>query len=274
MNFTAGLNQILLLTVRIVCRRNHDDLERIAGTGFLLDRTLDDGSRVRYLVTARHVVENKATCQFSILLGDLFSPKLDRFQTFIIENPLTDWHYHPDQTIDVAVAVVSAIEEHKVDDLWPFFHPLIDHKAILNSIQATRLSASEEVCFVGYPRGLMDLHNNLPIVRRGYSASHYSLEFGGKAEFLMEATVIPGSSGSPVFLVRNNTLSGLLGIAVSFLVLRPSGELNKADDPEDPNEVLRGGLGLSIVIKAREIIATIDEHLRKASLVPKKLDIH
>ena len=218
-------------------------------------------------------MENRATCQFNILLGDGFTPHLDRTLTILVPNPQAEWFYHPDPSIDIAVMNVAEIERHKKDDLWPFIQPLIDTNALMSPIKSNRRSVSEDVAFVGYPRGLIDLKHHMPIVRRGYTASHYSLDFGGRPEFLMEATVIPGSSGSPVFLVQNGSLSSLLGVAVSFLVLKPSGEVNKADDPEDPNEVLRGGIGLSIVVKAREIITAIDSHLVRLGEVPLPLDI-
>jgi hypothetical protein len=58
----------------------------------------------------------------------------------------------------------------------------------------------EEVTMVGYPNGIWDEVNNMPVFRRGITATHPNLDWNGKPEFLIDAACFPGSSGSPVFL--------------------------------------------------------------------------
>ena len=58
----------------------------------------------------------------------------------------------------------------------------------------------EEITMVGYPNGIWDQVNNMPIFRRGITATHPNLDWNGKSEFLIDAACFPGSSGSPVFL--------------------------------------------------------------------------
>lgn len=53
---------------------------------------------------------------------------------------------------------------------------------------------------IGYPNGLWDSVNNMPIVRRGSMATNISLDHNGKREFVIDAACFPGSSGSPVIL--------------------------------------------------------------------------
>jgi hypothetical protein len=55
------------------------------------------------------------------------------------------------------------------------------------------------VLFIGYPDGRYDQANNLPILRAGKIASLPKVDFDGKPEFLIDAQVYRGSSGSPVF---------------------------------------------------------------------------
>ncbi|TFD74495.1 hypothetical protein E3T48_13320 [Cryobacterium fucosi] len=57
------------------------------------------------------------------------------------------------------------------------------------------------VTFIGYPNGLYDSASLLPIVRQGYAATAMNVDYEGKPTFLIDASVFPGSSGSPVFLV-------------------------------------------------------------------------
>ncbi len=60
----------------------------------------------------------------------------------------------------------------------------------------------EEIVMIGYPNGIWDRTHNLPIIRKGITATHARLPLNGKSEFLIDAGCFPGSSGSPVFLAN------------------------------------------------------------------------
>jgi hypothetical protein len=60
----------------------------------------------------------------------------------------------------------------------------------------------EDIIMIGYPNGIWDAKHNLPIIRRGITATHPKLSYNGKPEFLIDAACFPGSSGSPVFLAN------------------------------------------------------------------------
>ena len=62
------------------------------------------------------------------------------------------------------------------------------------------VDAVEEIIMIGYPNGLWDSTNNMPIVRRGITATNISFDYNGKKEFLIDAACFPGSSGSPVLI--------------------------------------------------------------------------
>ncbi len=57
---------------------------------------------------------------------------------------------------------------------------------------------------IGCPRGISDEVNNLPIVRRGITATSLSKLYNGKPEFMVDMACFPGSSGSPIFLYNRN----------------------------------------------------------------------
>jgi hypothetical protein len=63
------------------------------------------------------------------------------------------------------------------------------------------LSIGKEVFFIGYPENRFDVIHNLPLLRKGYIASAPNVDFNGEKQFLIDAQVFPGSSGSPVFTV-------------------------------------------------------------------------
>jgi hypothetical protein len=66
--------------------------------------------------------------------------------------------------------------------------------------QLEGLAALEDIVMVGYPIGLWDKVNNMPIIRRGITATHPKLPYNGREEFMIDAACFPGSSGSPVVL--------------------------------------------------------------------------
>ena len=62
----------------------------------------------------------------------------------------------------------------------------------------------EEILFVGYPSGISDQFHNLPVARRGITATPASVDYEGRPVFLIDASVYPGSSGSPVFIYNTD----------------------------------------------------------------------
>ena len=60
----------------------------------------------------------------------------------------------------------------------------------------------ESITFIGYPNGIWDEINLLPVVRQGTTATAYYYDFQGEPKFLIDASVFPGSSGSPVFIYK------------------------------------------------------------------------
>jgi hypothetical protein len=63
------------------------------------------------------------------------------------------------------------------------------------------------VTFIGYPNGIWDSKNLLPVVMRGTTASPIEVDFEGTPRFLIDASVFGGSSGSPVFILNQGTYS-------------------------------------------------------------------
>lgn len=167
-----------------------------------------------FLVTNKHVIDGVIKGRFSMLksttdnnewkpiLGDTIQVNFEK-KNFI---------GHPDEKIDVAVANVSpllnALKEKGVEPFWMHISP--------NLIPAEKdteifFTPAEEIYFVGYPNGLWDDINNLPIIRKGITATPYYINFKDEKKFLIDASVFPGSSGSPVFIYYKGTFSDKFG---------------------------------------------------------------
>lgn len=126
--------------------------------------------------------------------------------------------------------------------------------------QKKELKSIEDIWTIGYPNGLWDTTNNLPIIRESITATTPYIDYNGKREFLIDRKVISGSDGSPIIFYRdpyldkdNYTESGprlyLLGILSSNSQSTVQGN-SKSTNPS--SNVVPENLGL--VIKASEIL--------------------
>ncbi|MFR3321383.1 MAG: hypothetical protein ACLTSZ_09905 [Lachnospiraceae bacterium] len=80
--------------------------------------------------------------------------------------------------------------------------------------QIEYFAAIEDITFIGYPSGLYDSVNKLPIIRQGITATPIWNQFNGENVFLIDAGVFPGSSGSPVFIYNHGSYPTKDGIAI------------------------------------------------------------
>jgi len=110
---------------------------------------------------------------------------------------------HPDPQVDLAAITLLPVAKVINEKLgWnPCFMGLSQSDVPTES-QWTEFSALEEVTMVGYPTGIADSYNNLPITRRGVTATPPGFDYMGNAEFLIDMAVFPGSSGSPVLILN------------------------------------------------------------------------
>ena len=85
----------------------------------------------------------------------------------------------------------------------------------------------DDIFFIGYPSGLIDTQNLTPLMRRCSFSSIYSEDFSGEPVFIIDGSVFPGSSGSPVFHVGEKI--SLLGIISSAVVKQSKHETQYID---------------------------------------------
>ena len=146
-----------------------------------------------------------------------------------------------------------------------FYIPL-DVKLILSDEELDKLTAMEDITMVGYPNGIWDSVNNLPIFRKGITATHPKINYNGKEEFMIDAACFPGSSGSPVLLLNEGsyaTQDGIIvGSRVNLLGILYAGPQNTAKGNieivniptrQEPITISRIPNNLGIIIKAKKI---------------------
>lgn len=76
----------------------------------------------------------------------------------------------------------------------------------------------EHLTIIGYPDGLWDESNNLPLVRKGITASSLHYDFNGTPCFVMDAAIFGGSSGSPVFVYNEGHFTNAKGLVLGTRV--------------------------------------------------------
>jgi S1-C subfamily serine protease len=185
------LNQILV-TVSIVLQIKGSIIIGSA-SGFLYSRNDN-----LFLVTNQHVMRNEKDGVFPDSLRlRLHTDPNDISKTAEIDLPLYKgadrlWKGHPKHSsADVALLKLDA-ERVKKD----FFVRAWSRENFLPA--NFPLEPGEDVFIMGYPLSFHDLSHNLPIFRNAMIASTYRVPFQGQPFFLIDASLHPGTSGSPV----------------------------------------------------------------------------
>jgi len=192
-------------------------LYRSSGTGFFFSYTLDKNNKTVFpvIVTNYHVIKNAYKGFLYFKLSDsLGYPIYGKSDTIVINNFKDRWIVHPDTSVDLAILPLMPIinEYSKKTGMSKslYFSALPEASIPSDSVKKT-MNAIEEITTIGYPFGLRDYVNDLPIVRTGISATPIYLDFKLKKQFLVDVPVFFGSSGSPVFIYNSSVYTPRYG---------------------------------------------------------------
>jgi len=192
---------LMYSTVRISNVRRDGKLG--AGTAFFfrLKENNEKGTHVPVLMTNKHVIEQANTGELRFRCQDAEGNVVPNKSWGVgFEKFEADWTPHPDNNVDLCYLPFAPILRVAEKQGIQIHFRSIGKKDIPSQAQLEELKAVEEILMVGYPIGLFDEINNLPIYRRGITATHPAFKYNGKEEFLIDAACFPGSSGSPVFI--------------------------------------------------------------------------
>ena len=189
-------------TVRIECVGPNN--AKSSGTGFFYNLFVSGKQSVPVIVTNKHVLLGNDKAIFFLTLANIDgAPQLGKMERVEILNLSGQWIGHPDPNIDLAIIPTATLfhtlaNQGKIPFVVPLDQSLIPADSVLKS-----LTPVEDVLVVGYPDGIWDSHNNAPIFRRGITATAPYIPFNGQTVFLIDCSIFPGSSGSPVFLFNS-----------------------------------------------------------------------
>jgi hypothetical protein len=258
--------QLMYSTVRIECLLANG--QSSTGTGFFF-RFLDEGlSNVPCVVTNKHVVQGAIKGKIIFSLSDADGNPINTEHMPVEYNNFENsWIFHPEADIDLCILpiapILQQIEEEKGRKV---FFISLDKSLIPSFEQFNQLSAIEDITMIGYPNGLWDRVNNLPIIRKGITATHPKFNHNGREEFVIDAACYPGSSGSPVMIFNQGTYSSgndvhvgtralLLGILFAGPQFTSTGEIVVLNVPTSrPISVSHIPMNLGYVVKSHKLL--------------------
>lgn len=276
-------NNLLYTTVRIETFSGG----RIgSGTAFFYNLVDEAKGTMPLIVTNKHVVKDAEIGMFQVHLADSSgSAPSGQFETFSIPSFKSQWVLHPDPNVDLAAMPIQPLRLRVSSSGKSMFYRALDKRLIRTPEQLLELNALEDAVMVGYPIGLWDKTNNLPILRRGTTATHPAADFNGEKVGLIDIACFPGSSGSPVFIFnsgpytdsKGNTLvSGgrvvLLGVLFAGPQIDVHGSIHVVDIPTASTQVATSKVmvHLGYYIKAAEVESLAEHMDRMYKSIPSK----
>lgn len=266
--------QLLRTTIRIVSIKN--DGVTYSGTGFFFKFEINNHF-VPCIVTNKHVVNGAVELQLTFRIDGDFGDN-HRNVTVNIKNVDQIILSHPDKDVDLCLIKLAGILDYN-NNLKLLIWYITKNNIIPDEVVREEISNIEDVTIIGYPDGIIDEMNNLPIVRRGITATSIKYDFKGRKEFLIDSAIFGGSSGSPVFIYDNGSyLKGngivlgsrlyLVGIVYAVAQHLVNGDIGFVQVPSLTKPIVQTNIpnNLGCVIKASRLFdfeAVIQKEIEK-----------
>jgi V8-like Glu-specific endopeptidase len=236
-------------TTKIECERDtlvNGKLRKVhvTATAFFFAFTGGD-SNTTYpvIITTAHAVKGSlkgilrfnSKSQGQINYGDILELEFSDFGSL--------WLYHPNEDVAILplVPIFNAIDikYQKSISCTPLLEGYIPNEQVQRD-----LTSVEEVLMIGYPKGFSDTINNVPIIRKGITASPLNIDYNNQKRFLLDIPIYSGSSGSPVLIYNNATFATrgggtVVGKRILFLGIAVQSKEYKARGktlPSDQNQ--------------------------------------
>lgn len=253
-----ALPEELLLSVVRIENRERDGLRdgrAVIGTGFFVTASTADGPRT-YLVTNKHVTSRDGT-HLGERVEHLYLHlnrrsvrgtfhKLPPRELRLVDGENVFFRDHPDPEVDIVAVDVTDLFAGDTSG------------AVISALDAQRLAGAAglteagidlgaEVLALGFPLNITTVPSNLPVARRGIIASKLGEAVAAELPpgsgrivelraFLVDMTVLPNSSGSPVFARSDHWGWIVVGVLQGFF--SESVDLGRAHGAENVLETL------------------------------------
>lgn len=257
----SGREMISHSTIRIDVERSNGQFSK--GTGFFYQFCRKDDWFIPAIVTNKHVLNDaknvilrftKSSDDNKPIIGSNLFVSCQNISSFVMN--------HPDDDVDLCIITIESFREHFMKQGSVPFMSTLDSSMILSEEEIDGLSSIENIVMIGYPSGICDEVNNMPIARRGITATSLKINYRDKPEFLVDISAIPGSSGSPIllwntgtFIYKNDyqvgTMIKLLGVLHSTYLHKYSGEIQIVDAPTQMRPISETSIPINLGIAVR-----------------------
>lgn len=250
--------QLLFTTVRLQTNQG-------AGTGFFFHFKIGEKC-APVIITNKHVVNNRQKEQvtFSLHTKENSKPSNNNIDIAL----MAEWNFHP--SLDLCFTFLQPLlEQIKTQRNLEVFYVPFTEDIIWTDAKLEGLQAAEDIFMVGYPIGLYDKKNNLPLLRKGITASHPALDFNDAGIGVIDCSCFPGSSGSPIVIYNDNGYTDkngtthlgakrfvFIGILFSGPTYNAQGEVEIQEIPTQQKTVVgtQTMINLGYYVKAKEIL--------------------
>ena len=234
-----------------VCIECYAENHLTIGSSFFCVFPLKRFGNVPVLITNRHVVDGFHEIKIVLsTTADARQASSERSRVLEFDQLEKIVYFHDNQNVDLAPILLRPIVDANVDDGSTIYLEDVSLEDFVTEETEHKMRIVEDVLVVGYPQGQWDKTRNLPLFRRGITASAAILDYNGEPKFLIDCAIYPGSSGSPVFLcnfpayiddgaVRFGERSALLGVVSSVLVYNVDGTIEEVDIPATESNVVK-----------------------------------
>lgn len=262
------MEQLTHSTVRIETELHGGEIS--TGTGFYMNFLQKKDTCIPVIVTNKHVIANANIGKFHVTLAtDEGLPDTGKHQQFQFSDFEKQCVKHPDPNVDLAAFLIGPLLNQVQKAGGKLFYMPLQTELIPKDEERETYSSMEDIVMIGYPNGIWDAKNNLPVIRKGITATHSNIPWNGKSEFLTDIASFPGSSGSPVFLAniggymdnKGNTYMGshrirLLGVHYAGAMHTASGEIQIVTAPTSniPVPITQIPNNIGVAINSKEIL--------------------
>lgn len=240
------------------------------GTGFFFNFLYNKESHlgIPAIVTNKHVIKDviRGKLRFS-LKDESGNPKWGQFYDLNVEDFERCWIMHPENSVDLCIMPIALIHNLVHEKNVELCYTSLTMDEIPSKSEMDNIfSRIEDITIVGYPDGIWDAANNMPIVRKGITATALQLDFNNEPKFLVDAAIYGGSSGSPVFIFNQGSyftnsalVAGsrlkLVGIIYAVAQHTVTGDIKIVDVPVSRIPVTETNIpnNLGVAIHARKL---------------------